>query len=198
MGSFSSRTALLLIDVQLAIDHPSWGRRNNDGAEDAILRLLRAWRASQRPVFHVKHVSREPASTFRPGQPGCDFKLPTAPLGGESIIVKHTPCAFVETDLLARLRAVGVDALVVTGFITNNSVEATQRHAGTLGLRTFVVSDATATFDRVDLDGRAWRAEEVHALSLSNMSGEYATVVDTEAILHELEPATAPDARQGA
>ena len=61
--------------------------------------------------------------------------------------------------------------------------KTTVRVAATLGFRVWVVSDATATFDRRDLDGRAWQAEEVHALSLANMSGDYAVVVETESLL---------------
>jgi hypothetical protein len=97
--------------------------------------------------------------------------------------VKHTPNAFAQTTLERDLRERGVDAIVVAGFITNNSVETTVRVAATLGFRVWVVRDATATFDRVDLDGRRLRAEEVHALSLSNMSGEYAEIVGSEDLL---------------
>jgi len=175
--------ALILIDVQRAIDDPSWGRRNQPDAETQIARLLAAWRSRGAPVIHVRHVSREPQSTFRPGQPGVDGKPEGAPLDGEPVIVKHTPSAFAGTELEALLRERGVDALVVTGFITNNSVETTVRVAATIGFRVWVVDDATATFDRVDLAGRAWPAEDVHALSLSNLQGEYARIIATDELL---------------
>ena len=55
--------------------------------------------------------------------------------------------------------------------------------AGNLGYRTYLAADATATVDRLDLDGRLWRAEEVQALTLANLHGEYATVVSTNALL---------------
>jgi nicotinamidase-related amidase len=169
--------------VQRAIDDPSWGRRNNPQAEANIGRLLERWRARGWPVVHVQHVSREPASTFRPGQPGVDFKPATAPREGEPIVVKHTPSAFAATGLAALLEERDARALVVTGFITNNSVETTVRVAATLGFQVQIVADATATFDRRDLAGRRWRAEEVHALSLSNLSGEYAAVITTDDVL---------------
>ena len=57
------------------------------------------------------------------------------------------------------------------------------RHAGNLGYRTFVVADACWTVDKVDLRGRRWAAEDVHALSLAHLNGEYANVVDTAATL---------------
>jgi nicotinamidase-related amidase len=171
--------ALVIIDVQKGIDDPSWGRRNNPQAEANIASLLDAWRAAGRPIFHVKHNSTEPRSTYRPEQPGNDFKPEVRPLPGEPVVEKTTNSAFIRTDFESQLRAREIHTLVVTGVITNNSVEATVRMAGNLGFDTYVVSDATATVDKRDLVGRLWPAEDVHALSLANMQGEYATVITT-------------------
>jgi nicotinamidase-related amidase len=187
-GERLPRTAgLLLIDVQKAIDHPSWGRRNNPRAEENIGGLLDAWRASARPIIHVRHVSREPRSTFRPGQEGCDFKEFAQPKEGELIIEKHTPNAFIGTELDVVLRSNRILTLAIVGFITNNSVEATARMAGNLGYETLVVSDATATFDGEDFEGRFRSAEEIHAMSLANLQGDYATVLSTEEVLHRAD-----------
>jgi nicotinamidase-related amidase len=177
--------ALLVIDVQKAIDHPSWGERNNPGAERHIAALLQAWRAAGRPVYHVRHDSTEPASHYLPGQPGHDFKPEAMPAPGETVIAKRTNSAFIGTDLEARLRAAGHTLLVVTGVITNNSVEATVRMAGNLGFDTFLVEDAVFTFGRADWDGTA---AEVHAMSLSNLDGEYCTVVRTGHVLACVTP----------
>ncbi|NMF42143.1 hypothetical protein HF318_17310 [Pseudomonas sp. SWRI 103] len=46
-----------------------------------------------------------------------------------------------------------------------------------------VVADACYTFDQTDLSGRLWPAEDVHALSLSNLAMDYAAVVETDQIL---------------
>ncbi len=186
--SLPANAALLIVDVQRAIDDPSWGVRNNPEAEANIAPLLAAWRAAGRPVFHVKHNSTEPQSTYRPGQPGNDFKPEVAPLPGEVVIEKQTNAAFIGTDLESRLRRAGISTLVVTGVITNNSVEATVRMAGNLGFDTVVVSDATATFGRTDLRGKNWSADDVHWLALSNMDGEYARVVSTPQLLALVDP----------
>jgi nicotinamidase-related amidase len=176
--------ALLIIDVQKAIDDPVWGSdRNNPGAEANIARLLAAWRASGWPLFHIRHVSREPDSTYRPGQPGAAFKAEVAPLAGERVIEKSVNSAFIGTPLEHELRSVGSYSVVITGVITNNSVEATARMAGNLGFVTIVVSDATATFGRRDFTGRWRTSEEVHAMSLANLAGEYATVLTTNEML---------------
>jgi nicotinamidase-related amidase len=176
-------TALIVIDVQRAIDDPSWGERNNPQAEANIAALLRAWRAAGRPIYHVRHDSTEPHSTYRPGQAGHEFKAAAMPLTGEIVIAKRTNSAFIGTDLEARLRSAGQSVLVVAGVITNNSVEATVRMAGNLGFDTYLAEDAVFTFGRKDWSG-TWRtAAEVHAMSLANLHGEYATVVTTKEVL---------------
>ena len=182
-----AETALILIDVQKAIDHPDWGERNNLGAEANMAALLDAWRRTGRPIYHVRHDSVEPASHYRPGQPGNDFKPQTRPEPGETIIVKHTNSAFIGTGLESLLRAAGHFTLVVAGVITNNSVEATVRMAGNLGFRTYLAEDAAFTFGRCDWDGRLRTAGEVHAMSLANLDGEYCTVVRTGDVLQAIE-----------
>jgi nicotinamidase-related amidase len=176
MHSFD-RAALLLIDLQKAIDDPSWGQRNQPEAEATILALLARWRRAARPVIHVRHDSIDPRSTYRPGQAGHEFKPGFEPAPGETLIAKSTASAFIGTGLEAQLRARGLDTLVICGVITNNSVEATARMAGELGFHTYVVADGCFTFGRRDWSG-VWRtAEEVHALSLANLDGEYAQIV---------------------
>ena len=188
MEPLSRSAALLVIDVQKAIDDPVWGRRNNMRADENIAALLAAWRASGRPIYHIKHNSTAPDSPYRPGQDGNDFKPCAAPRPGEAVIEKTVNSAFIGTDLEDRLRAAGHDLLVIVGVLTNNSVEATARMAGNLGFATHVVSDATAAADLTDLDGRTWLAQEVHALSLANLAGDYASIVDTGAVLEACDP----------
>lgn len=171
---------LLLIDLQRAIDHPSWGVRNNPHAEVQIGRLLAHWRSQGWPVWHVRHDSTDPQSHYRPGQPGHEFKTVVAPVAGEPVIPKQTNSAFIGTDLEDRLRAAGHDTLVVAGVITNNSVEATVRMAGNLGFHTYLVADGCFTFARTDWNGTPRSAEDVHAMSLANLHAEYCTVITAD------------------
>jgi nicotinamidase-related amidase len=182
-NKLASKAALVIIDFQKAIDDPKWGRRNNPEAEARTAALLGVWRATGRPVVHVQHLSREADSPYRPGQPGCDFKEALRPGAGEILVQKQTNNAFLDTGLEASLRDRGVDAVVVTGVLLHNSVDATVRMAGNLGFETWLVEDATASVDVVDLSGRRWPAEDVHALSLALLSGEYAEVVSTQDVL---------------
>lgn len=170
---------LLVIDMQKAIDMPEWGVRNNPDAEKNVRRLQDAWRTAGRPLVHVRHDSRSSDSTYRPGQPGHDFKPETAPLPGETVIGKVHHSAFAGTGLEERLKSAGQTTVFVCGVITNNSVEATVRHANNLGFNVYLIEDACFTFGKTDWHRRAWSADEVHALSVANMSGEYCEVVGT-------------------
>jgi nicotinamidase-related amidase len=175
--------ALILVDLQRAVDHPSWGPRNNPHAEKNAALLLARWRLSDRPVYHVRHNSIEPNSTFRPGQAGNEFKPEVIPLPTDNLVIKRTNSAFVATDLEATLRAANHGALFIAGVSTSNSVEATVRMAGNLGFATYLIEDAAFTFDRTDWSGRPRSAQEVHDMSLANLHGEYCTVVSTARIL---------------
>lgn len=186
MKKLPSNAALLVIDLQKAIDDPRWaltGPRNNPQAEANVAALLAAWRRDGRPIVHIRHDSVEPDSSYRPGGPGHAFKEEARPLPGETVIGKRVNSAFIGTGLDEWLRDRGIATLVVAGVITNNSVEATVRMAGNLGYDVRLVADACFTFARKDRSGRLRTADEVHDLSLANMDGEYATVVDMAAVL---------------
>ena len=185
MSKFSA-AALLIIDVQKAIDAPYHavdGPRNNPDAESRIAQLLVAWRREHRPIIHIRHDSTTPSSAYRPGQEGNNFKTEVEPAPGETIVAKQTNSAFIATELEALFRKLGVQTLIVTGVSTNNSVEATVRMAGNLGFRTYLVADACFTFARRDYHGRLRTADEVHSMSLANLNHEYCTVLDTATVL---------------
>ena len=183
MESFPNATALLIIDVQEGFDDPMWGIRNNPQAEENVERLLEVWRRSDRPVTHVQHNSVEPNSVLRPGQPGNAIKAGLTPTGDEPLFCKTVNSAFIGTTLEKYLREHSLDTLVVVGLTTNHCVSTTVRMAGNLGFETYVVSDATAAFDRVGHDGQRHAADTVHAVSLANLHEEFATVIDTEGVL---------------
>jgi nicotinamidase-related amidase len=176
-------STLIVIDVQDAIDDAKWGPRNNEGAEAAIADLLAVWRAEGLPIVHIRHDSTDPHSPYRPGAPGHRFKSAAQPLAEERVVAKSANSAFVGTRLEEALDEIGATTLVVCGVLTHNSVETTVRHGGNLGYRVFLVSDACWAVETRDLNGRLWPAEDVHALSLAHMHGEYAQVVDSATAL---------------
>src|SRR5216117_3094196 len=72
-----------------------------------------------------------------------------------------------------------------TGLSTDRCVSTTARLAANFGFATYVVADATATFDRLGPppDGRRHAAEDVHAVALAELNGEFALIVDTASVL---------------
>jgi nicotinamidase-related amidase len=186
MGSMidlARNVALLVVDVQQGFDHPSWGARNNPEAEANIGRVLELWRATERPVFHVFHDSTSPESPLRPNTAGNAPKAEAEPRAGEGVYRKEVNSAFIGTSLEADLRNAGITTLVVVGLTTNHCISTTVRMAGNLGFDVYLLSDATATFDRAGLDGMNRPAAEVHAAALSDLNGEFATVMDTKSLL---------------
>jgi nicotinamidase-related amidase len=187
----SSKTALIVVDVQRAFDEweAAGKRRNNPEALSRIVELLAAFRAGKTPIFHIRHKSMRPNSSFAPGATGYPVKDEAREIEGERVIVKRVNSAFIGTDLEARLRAAGVKTLVICGATTNHCVETTTRMAGNLGFDTRLVRDATWTFDRIGPDGDAHSAEEIHAMTLANLNGEFARIVSAAEAIAGLEDA---------
>jgi nicotinamidase-related amidase len=180
--------ALLVIDVQRGFDEieATGLSRNNPDAVQRIGALLAAFRRAGASVVHVRHASFEPGSPFQPDRPGYAVKDEAQEQAGEAVIVKRVNSAFIGTDLEQRLREAGIRTLVITGATTNHCVETTTRMAGNLGFEALLVRDATWTFERVGPDGETHPAATVHAMSLANLSGEFATIVtaaEVEAVL---------------
>ena len=181
--------ALIIIDMQKGMSWTTCGDRNNPDAEKMIAQLLANWRAAKAPVVHVRHISRTPGSPFWPGQEGADFQPALVPLANEHIVEKNVPDALINSGLERWLRVRSIQTLAIVGVSTNNSVEATARTAGNLGFKTFVVSDATFAFAKTDYEGTLRTAAEVHAMALSNLAGEYATVTSAAGVRHALQQA---------
>lgn len=183
----SSVPALLIIDMQRCMASAEAGPRNNPQAGAVIARLLAAWRAAAAPVVHVRHMSRTPGSLFWPGQSGVEFQPALAPLPQEMVFEKNVPDAFTHSGLERWLHVRGIGALLIVGVSSNNSVESTARSAGNLGFATWVAADGCFAFDKRDYAGTLRRADEVHAMAMANLDGEYATVVTSQQALAWLD-----------
>jgi len=189
--SVHPETTLILIDIQTGMDDPKWGPRNNPRAEQNAARLLLAWRAAGRPVFHVQHASQHLSSPLHASKPGFRLKPIVEPASGEPVIVKNVNSAFIGTTLDEQLRARSLRELVIAGLTTPHCISTSARMAGNLGYVVYLVSDATAAFQLTGPDGVPCDAETVHRVSLTTLHGEFAEVTDTEAILRAGESLSA-------
>jgi nicotinamidase-related amidase len=186
MMNLPQSTALIVVDVQQAFLDSRFGERNNPQAESNIARLLAAWRSSGRPIRHIVHDSVEADSLLRPDSPGNAIQAIATPQAGEPIYRKQVNSAFIGTKLESDLHHDGINTVVIVGLTTNHCVSTTARMAGNLGFKTVIVSDATASFARPALDGTLRPAEAVHCAALSDLHGEFATVIDTAEVLKRI------------
>ena len=179
-------SALLVIDFQQAFDDAAyWGERNNPQCEKNVAALVAAWRARRMPVVVVRHDSVEDGSPLRPGEPGNALK-PELEGDPDLLITKSVHSSFHgEPDLDAWLRARAIGEVVICGVATDHCCETTARVACDLGYRVTLPLDATLTFDRRAPDGELIRADEISRRTAASLSGEFAAVIDTAAVLAE-------------
>ena len=182
MNLKEQNTALIIIDVQKGFDDEKhWGgNRNNKDAETKIVQILDKWRELKFPIFHILHSSLELDSRLHESDPGFEMKDEIKPIDGEPIIVKNVNSAFIGTDLKERLDKQDIKKLVIVGLTTNHCVSTSTRMAGNFGFDVLLISDATATFDRIGINGELFDAETIHQTALASLNKEFAEVIDTK------------------
>jgi nicotinamidase-related amidase len=179
--SKSDRPALILIDIQKGFDDLAYwgGERNNPDAEKNARILLDIWRDNHLPIFHIQHCSSNPNSLLNELKEGNEFKEIVKPINGEPVIKKNVNSAFIGTNLETQLKENNIHTVVIVGLTTDHCVSTTTRMAGNLGFKTFIVSDATATFNKKGIDGQHYSAALIHETALASLNGEFATVTTT-------------------
>ena len=199
MSSHLPRTALVLIDIQDGLLHPThWGpSRSNPSFESNTKSILTTYRslisstsASGSPphkIVHIAHSSTSPDSPLAPSKPGFKFQSFATPLPSETIITKKVNSGFIGTDLEKVLRAHfdgEPGTLYLVGLTTDHCVGTTTRMAANLGVcdapggekgEVVLVEDATAAWQK-SKDG--FEAEVVHKVNVESLE-EFATIEKT-------------------
>ncbi|QAZ40174.1 cysteine hydrolase [Methylibium sp. Pch-M] len=174
--------ALIMIDCQNTYRQ---GVMQLTGVEEALLearKLLEIARARRMPIFHIQHDAGAGSPYDVRAEIGA-ISAEVAPIAGEPVITKHYPNAFVQTDLDERLKALGLQQIVLAGFMTHMCINSTAHGGFNLGYAPTVVASATATRALQGPNGKVLTAREVHDGALASTRDLYAAVVDSVADL---------------
>ena len=149
MGKRHNGTALLVVDVQVAIVSGVEGEPPAYQEQQTLTRiaeLLENARAAGAPVVYVQHEHpRWPP--LRPGAAGWQVHPAVAPRPGEVIIHKRSSDSFYGTPLRTELDRLGVTRLVICGLESEKCVDATARRALSLDYDVVLAADAHTTHD---------------------------------------------------
>ena len=168
-----------MIDLQNTYREGVMRLSDVEAAIKEAARLLGRARAAGIPIFHIQHDAGA-GSPYDVSAAIGAISDEVAPEGGETVIVKNYPNAFVHTDLEARLAASGVKDLILAGFMTHMCINSTARGAFNLGYRPTIVAATTATRDLPALDGSVVPAAAVQAASLAAVADLFAIVAGRE------------------
>ena len=179
------KTALLVIDVQMALAHEdaSGAERSCPEAEDNIALLLKKFRSAGETVVHIHHHGTNPDDPFHPDAAGSAVQPVAAPAQGEPVIIKTGSSGFVGTSLQEVLQDAGIDRVVTCGATANHCVESTTRSAADLGYQPIYAADAVWTYGITGPDGVHHDATQIHSVSMATLEGEIASVKKTADIL---------------
>lgn len=173
-----ARTALLLIDVQKGIFHPGaaearpyFYRSARDVAVPNMVRLLEAAREAKVEIIHTVIQSltadgrdrsldyKQTGFHFGPGSQEAEPCDEVAPAADEIILPKTSSSLFNSTIFEYLLRNMGLDTVIVTGFLTDQCVDHTVRDGADRGFRMICPVDACTTDSQERHEGalRAFR-----------------------------------------
>ena len=145
METSAKKSALLLIDIQQAMFGPDEICHEPERMLAKAGDLLQRARAAGTPVYFVQHCESE--GGFAPKSPGWQIHPKVAPRAGELVIKKWAASSFYKTDLDQKLRAAGIDSLVIAGLQSEFCIDTACRVAQSLGYAVTLAADAHSTFD---------------------------------------------------
>lgn len=143
-----TNTALLVVDLQKGIVRAPVVHPIADVVERAKV-LTDAFRTHRLPIVLINVAGVAPGRTEQPQrdiskrpQDFADLIPELAPQPDDILVTKHSWGAFANTDLEARLKAIGVTQVVVIGVATGTGVESTARQAYEAGFNVTLAIDA--------------------------------------------------------
>jgi maleamate amidohydrolase len=195
---FGKRPALLIIDVQYRTvgtkrlpfweavkEFPTSCGDVGWNAIDAIIPLLREFRARNWPVLYPHVAPKQPDDTGRLSEKvpaimtiprkGYEFVAEVGPVKGDILIPKKHPSAFFATALASHLIDLGADTLVVTGCTTSGCVRGSVVDGFSYNFKCVVPEECV--YDR---------SHTSHAVNLFDIGQKYADVMSVAQVMSGL------------
>jgi nicotinamidase-related amidase len=170
-------SVLILIDIQNTYREGVMQLTNVEPAIKEAAKLLQQARALKIPIFHIQHDAGAGTPYDITAEIGA-IAQEVAPQAGETVITKHYPNAFINTELDTELKNAGAQSLILAGFMTHMCVNSTAHGAFNLGYQPTVIASATATRPLKSANGKILSAEEVQHGALASTRDMYAVVLD--------------------
>lgn len=180
------KRALLVIDVQneyftgkMPVTYPK-------GSFDQILKAVDAANQNKITVILIRHEApQNDATSFIRGSKGWEIREEIQKKEYVRIIDKNLPGSFTDTGLEDLLKEMGVDTIVICGYMTQMCCDTTARQAVHLGLSVEFLSDATGTLDIANSAGEI-TAEELHRAILVTQAMRFSKVISTNEWIKDL------------
>lgn len=176
-----SHRAIIVVDIQN--EYFPGGKLLLNGIEEAATNaanVIEHARSANDLVVYFQHESADPdIPFFTPGTQGVAIHPIVAPLGEETVLVKHFPNSFRETGLQELLDQQNIEEVIIIGAMSHMCIDATSRAASDLGYKTTIIHDACATLD-LEFDGVTVPAPQVHATIMAALAFAYGTVTTTK------------------
>ena len=189
MNLRSQKPILICVDLQKGfLEEAYWGgNRNNKNAEEISSLIISKWRKIDEQIIHVRHSSTHPKSKLHKSSDGFEFHPSCLPAENEILLTKSVNSCFIGTPLKQILDEKSCTTVVIIGLTTDHCVSTTTRMAANYGYNTLVVSDATATFNKIGLMNKVYDSELIHQTALASLKDEFATIISSDELFEMLE-----------
>jgi nicotinamidase-related amidase len=176
-------SALIMVDCQNTYRQGVMQLVNVEPAIKEAQKLLQLARDLRIPIIHIQHDAGVGTPYDITAEIGA-ISPEVSPKNGEAVVVKNYPNSFVATPLEAQLKALGIENVVIAGFMTHMCINSTARGAFNLGFKPTVVASACATRSLVGANGKVIDAQTMHDSALAAIRDLFAVVVDDVAHLN--------------
>lgn len=184
------KQALLVIDAQ-KIYTDSESELFCEDCENTIKNintLIEKFNDNNEPIFYIRHIHNVDGSDlgrmfdFAGDFEDFNFKANSKEVEYDELLIRNPDSkeilktrysAFVNTDLEKELRDLGIEKVIICGFMTNFCCESTARHAHDLDFFVDFIADATGcpSLDTMD-------EEKIKDVVRENLSNGFAVVMD--------------------